>query len=232
MGSIASALKFGETIVYQHDFTEGEVKPSLTLEQVVGENIRRYAGVVAMNFNVSAKAGEAVVMKTSLKGKSQASATAITPVYTTPVRPFNFVDAKVKIGGAYFTNVESFEFEYNNNIEFLHTINNNDPQFRYVKGSEVTGKLEMYLDSATLAKYNEYLSHTENEIILELTGDAIGVASNYFFQLKIPRAIFTTAETPIREDYNQLSIEFAGMYDSVTAKLVSAQVVNLSVNYT
>lgn len=127
LGSVVSALKGGETIVFEHTFTEAETKPSLTIEQAIGENVRRYAG--------------------------------------------------------------------------------------------------------SMAEYSNYLTKTEREIKLELTGDTIGVASNNKIVLTIHRAVLTTAETPISEDFNLLTIEFEGLYDTVTTKLLTVVVTNLLSNY-
>jgi hypothetical protein len=79
---------------------------------------------------------------------------------------------------------------------------------------------------------NKYLTNDEVAIDLELTGASIGVASNYQFNLSIPKAIYTTAETPLGNDYNLLTVEFSGMYDTATSSLVSGYMVNLLPNYT
>lgn len=229
-GSVVSTVKAGETIVFEHTFSEAEAKPSLTIEQVVGENVRRYAGSIVQMIRFSGAAGAVNVGTASIKAKSQASAVKITPAYTI-VRPYNFADTILKIGGSTLNQVENFEIEFTNNIEFLHTLNNNDPQFRFVKGSEVKGKIEMFLDTTTLAEYNNYLNKTTREIILEMTGDAIGVGSNNKLIITIPRAVFTTAETPISEDFNLLTIEFEGLYDTVTTKLIELKLTNLLANY-
>lgn len=230
MGSVSSALAGGETIVFNHTFSEVETKPSLTIEQVVGENVRRFAGSIVTVLTFSGEAGSVSSVAASIKARSQAAATAITPAYTT-VRPFNFADAKIKIGGVTLTEVQNYEIEFNNNVELLHTLNNNDPQFRFVKGSEVSGTIEMFLDNATLAELNNYLNKTEREIILELTGGSIGVASFNKMVLTIPRAVFTTGDTEISEDHNMLHIEFQGLYDTVTTKLISVVLTNLLANY-
>lgn len=230
LGNVSSLVAGGETIVFNHTFSEVETKPSLTIEQVVGENVRRFAGSVVTVLTFSGEAGAVSSVAASIKAKSQASATAITPAYTS-VRPFNFADAKIKIGGITLTEVQNYNIEFNNNVEFLHTLNANDPQFRFVKGSEVAGTIEMFLDSATLVELNNYLTKTEREVILELTGDSIGVASNNKMVLTIPRAVFTTANTEISEDHNMLHIEFQGLYDTVTTKLISVVLTNLLANY-
>lgn len=230
LGAVSSALKGGETIVYNHTITEQESKPSFTIEQVVGENVRRYAGALIAGFKLASKTGETATLAPSLKAKSQASATKITPAYTT-VRPFNWVDTVLKVGGSILTEAVSFELEYNNNLELLHSLNNsNDPQFNYVKGSEVKGKIECYLDNTTLAEYNDYLAKTNNALDIVCTGDAIGVSSNNQLSINIPKVFYTSAVTELGEDYNLLKIEFEGVYDTATSKLLSMVATNLLAN--
>ena len=230
MGNVASLVAGGETIVFNHTFSEVETKPSLTIEQVVGENIRRFAGSIVTVITFSGEAGAVSSVAASIKSKSQASAVAITPVYTA-IRPFNFADAKIKIGGITLTEVQNYQIEFNNNVELLHTLNSNDPQFRFIKGSEVSGTIEMFLDTATLVELNNYLTKNEREIILELTGGSIGVASFNKMVLTIPRAVLTTADTEISEDHNMLTIEFQGLFDTVSSKMISVVLTNLLANY-
>lgn len=230
MGAVISALKGGETIVYEHDFSENAVKPSMTIEQAIGDNVRRYAGSICHTFNISGSPGEVINATASMMAKVSASATAITPVYTdTP--EFNFLNAVIKIDGTPITEMQNFEFEYKNNLGFKYVLNSNDPQFTYLNGSEATGSFEMYLDSTTLAEMTKYLADTESALDLELTGQAIGVGSNYTFNLTLPRVIYTTAETPLGNDYNLLTVEFEGLYDPITSSLISAHLENLSANY-
>lgn len=231
MGAVNSVLAGGETIVYNHTFTEAETKPSLTIEQAIGENIRRYAGALATMFKFSGEPGQPSMAEVDIKAKTQALASAITPAFAAPIRPFNFVDTVIKVGGVTMTEIQAHEFEYNNNVEFKHTIGSNDAQYRYIKGSEIKGKFEMYLDSVTLQNMTDFLNKTEREIKIEITGGAIGVGSNYKIVLTVPRAVFTVAETKISEDYNQLAVEFEGLYDSVTSKLLDVVVTNLLPNY-
>ena len=230
LGGVASVLAGGESVVYNHTLTEAEAKPSLTIEQVVGENVRRYAGCVISGFKLSAKAGEAVKLGVTVKAKSQASATKITPAYLTN-RAFNWADVAFKINAVTLSEAVSFEVEYKNNIEFLHSLNaSNDPAYNYVKGSEVNGKVELYLNNTTLAEYNNYLAKTTRPIDLVITGAPIGVASNDKLTLSIPKSVFKMAETKLAEDYNLLSIEFEGLYDTATSKLLSLVATNLLVN--
>ena len=230
LGGVASALAGGESIVYNHTLTEAEAKPSLTIEQVVGENVRRYAGCMVSGFKIAAKTGEAVKLSVSVKAKSQASATKITPAYLTN-RAFNWADTAFKINAVTLSEAVSFEINYKNNIEFLHSLNaSNDPAFNYIKGSEVNGKVELYLNNTTLTEYNNYLSKTTRPIDVVITGAAIGVGSNDKLTISIPKSVFKMAETKLAEDYNLLTIEFEGMYDTASSKLLSMVATNLLAN--
>lgn len=226
LGSVASQLAGGEAAVYEHTITESESKPSFTIEQAITENIRRYAGCLIPNFTISGAAGEPVKFTAGVKAKSQASASKISAAYTT-VRPYNWADVDFKIGGSSVAQVENFEINYNNNLELLHTLNqSNDPGYSYVRASEVTGTIELYLDATTTAYMTDYLANTDRSINLVITGDSIGSAENLELNLTIPKAVFTTAETPIRDDYNLLTVNFEGIYDTATSKLIDIVVTN------
>lgn len=231
LGSVSSALKGGESVVYNHTISEAETKPSLTIEQVVGDNVRRYAGAIASGFKLSAKTGETAVISFPIKAKSQASATKISPTYLTN-RPFNFADVAVKIGGSGVVQVVSVELEYKNNIEFLHSLSqSNDAAYNYVKGSEVTGKIEMYLDNTTLTEYTKFLAKTNSTLDIELTGsETIGTGSNHKIAINVPKVFYSTGETEIGEDYNALTVEFTGVYDTSASRLIQVVVTNLLAN--
>src|SRR5262245_11381691 len=57
-GTDTPATHSGESIVYDHPFTESVTKPSLTIEQAIAENVRRYAGAIVSGYKVSGKVGE------------------------------------------------------------------------------------------------------------------------------------------------------------------------------
>lgn len=231
LGAISSAVKGGESIVYQHTITEQETKPSFTIEQVVGENIRRFAGCLVKNIKIKGKAGDVITLSASLLGKSQATASKVTPAYTT-VRSYNWADMAFKVGGVQLNEVETFEFEYDSGVELVHTLaSSNDPQFTYIKGSTVKGKIECYLDNTTLTEYNKYLSRSNSALDLVLTGDTIGTSSNNQIAINVPKVFYTKGETPIKNDFNLVTIEFDGVYDPSTAKLLSIVITNLLTAY-
>jgi len=229
MGDAVATVVGGETLVYEHAFSELETKPSITLEQKVGENVRRYAGAVASGFKITGKAGVPLTFTIPMKAKSSASASPVVAV-PTDVVPFDFADVSFKFGGVEFCEVENFEVEYMNNQELLHTICEHDPAFKYVGGSEFKGKADLYLDSATLAKYQDYLDNTFQDFELIVDGAAIGNASTYNYYLTA-KVFITSAATELTEDYNLLSIEFQAVYNTGD-KLIDMTVRNLVPDYT
>jgi len=234
-GGINSAQKAGETLVYEHSFSEAEAKTSLTFEQAVGDIIRRYAGGIVTTLKLSGKVGETIKAAASIQAKSNAVATKTTFSAET-VRPFNFADclqaSGFKIGSAYMSQVDNFEIEIKNGGEMVHSLGSSDPSFFYVKGHEVSGKFEMYLDSTTKDTYADYLANTTRSFDLDLKGDAIGSASNYGLSFALPKVSFKVAAFPVSEDYNLLKVEFQALYDTSTSKLMSAKLTNLQANYT
>lgn len=228
-GGLSSVAKSApNAAVYDHTFTESAVKPSLTVEQAVGEVVRRFAGAIVHTLAFSCAKGEALSLTAGIRAKSNAAATAISPTYETQ-RPFNFADVTAfSIGGQALTEVQSFELTYSNNHGFTHAIgNSNDPQFNYATGSEVTGKIELYLDSTTAAEYADYLNGTEQALLITFTGDAIGSSSNYGLQISVPRVKYKAAAVPLTDDMNLLTLEVEGIYDTATSKLISVVLTNL-----
>jgi hypothetical protein len=230
MGGVASALASGESAVYEHTITESATKTSLTIEQAIGEVVRRYAGAQATGFKLSVKTGEAAVVSFPIIAKSQATATAITPAFTN-TRPFNFADIQVKIGGTSIGEVTEVEVEYKSGLTHLHTIaGTNDPGYQFLKPSEISGKISLYLDSTSVTRYTNYLSKTSESLEIIATGDAVGVAEFLGFDMTIPRCDYKTAVVPLSAEDNKLDIEFTGVYDTATNKLVSIVITNSLAN--
>jgi hypothetical protein len=234
-GGLNSATKAGETLVYEHTYSEAETKPSYTFEQAVGDIIRRYAGGIVTAMKLSAKAGESLQAAVTIQAKTNASNTKTTFSAET-IRPFNFADclqaSGFKVGSVFLSQVENFELEIKNGGEMVHSLGSVDPSFFYTKGHEVTGKFEIYLDTTTDDIYTDYLANTQRSLDIAFAGDAIGSSSKYGLSIAIPKADFKVVSFPVSENYNLLKVEFEGIYDTVTSKLISAVLTNLQANYT
>lgn len=228
LGDVSSALVGGETLVYKHTLTEAVAKKGLTLEQKIGSLVKRYAGFVASRITIGGKVGEAISFSFEGGAKSEADATAITPVYET-TRPFNFADvATLSIGGTDIkAKASEFEFEYKNGLDFFHGLGSAEPQDKFVGQSELTGKITLLMDGTTKAYFEDLLATTESAIILDIVGDAIGTASHYEFKLTIPKAAISTFSSKLDFGYNAIDLEFVAREDA-TDGLVKAELTNLT----
>lgn len=231
LGTDTPALHSGETIVYDHVFTETLPKPSLTIEEAIGENVRRYAGAICSGFKIEGKTGEMLSFTPSIMAKTQATATEIAAAFST-VPAFDFAQLVVKIGGTTIGEVENFSLEYKNGLEMIYALGANEPAYNGVKGgSELTGKMDLYLDSTTLTELTDYISKTSRSIELIATGKTIGSAANYVLDITIPNAFYDTATTKISDSTNVLSLSFEGIYDTATSKMLGVTLTNLLTSY-
>ena len=231
LGTDTPALHSGESTVYDHVFTETMPKPSLTIEQAIDVNTRRFAGAIVKGFKLSTKPGEMVELIAQIIAKSQATATEISGAFTT-VKAFDHTQAIVKIGGTTLTEVENLELEYDSGVEMIYAIGNSDPSQNGVAGgSTIKGKMDLYLDATALTRLTNYLAQTRESIELIITGGAIGSAANYVLDILIPTAVYTTADSKITDAHNMLSIAFEGVYDTSTSKLLAVTLTNLLASY-
>lgn len=217
--------------VYKHTFTESPTKPGLTIEQVIGQISKRYAGFVVNKIKISAKVGDLVMVNISGFAKSQADATAITKTYET-VRPFNWADvASLSVGSTDISDkVESFEIEYDNGVEMFYSLGAITPADRFPKQSTVKGKIECYVDDTTSAYLADMIAGTQKALVLTLTGDAIGSVSHNGLVITLSKCSFTKFETKLSFGYNALSLEFDTSEDS-TNGLIKIELTNGTASY-
>jgi hypothetical protein len=214
-----------ETGVYKHTLTEQLTKPSLSVEQKIGEIVKKFAGFRVSNFSIEGKAGEMFTLSFEGMAKNQADATETTPVYESH-RVLNFADVSyVKIGGTDFKGkIEEMSIEYNNNLEPFYSLGSNTLQESYSKPSEIGGKFTMYLDSVSKQIFDDMVAGQTRDIEILINGDTLG-NTNFSIKIIIPKAIFESSESKISTDYNALDVEFQGIYDN-TNGLVKIEVVN------
>ncbi len=227
LGTDTPATHSGETVVYDHPFTESSPKPSFTIEQAIAENTRRFAGCLITGFKLTGKVGEMLEFVANVMAKTQAVATEITGAFST-VPAFNHAQLQVKIGGSVIGEVESFELEYKSGVNMVYALGNIEPSYNAIEGgATVTGKIDLYLDSTSLAELTNYINKTTRSLELVATGGAIGNAANYVLDVIIPQAVYIAADSKITDQHNLLSISFEGIYDTSSGKLLGITLTNL-----
>lgn len=231
LGQVNSALASGETAIYKHTITEVVAKPSYTVEQKVGEIVKRFAGFVVRNFKLEAKVGEDIGLSFEGVGKSQATASASSPSFET-TRPFNFADViNVKIGATdMVAQCEELSIEYDNGVEGFYALGDNNIKNVIAKPSTVKGKLTLYMDDTTKATLEDYIANTPRALDVVVAGDSIGVASKNTLRVLIPKAVMTSNSQKLAADYNVMEIEFEGVYDA-TDGLIKVELTNALTAY-
>lgn len=215
-------------VVYKHTFAESTSQMPLTVEQKIGDIVRRYNGYVVKNFKLSGKVGELLTMTIDGVGKGQASASAVTPSYETS-KPLKWNEVStISVGGTDIKGkIEEFELEYDNGLNMFHGFGNLDAAAKYVTPSEAKGSIKCFVDSTTAAYLTDLIAGTEAELIITITGtDTIGSASNNVLKFTLSKCVWTKSEQKLDFDYNALTLNFEARLDS-TNGLIKTELTNL-----
>lgn len=233
LGAVSTSTVGGESVVYEHIFTETVAKKSLTVEQVIGSVTERFAGFIASGFNLQFKVGEPISVGFEGMAKTVASNTKITPVYETrnafkwdQISSISLDSVDLK---AY---IESGNIEYKNGLGTFHGFSsNNEPTLAYVENSELTGSFTALMDGTNVdALSAKFRSQTEMPISFMVTGESAGIASNCAIVLTIPRAVVSTYVTKLDTSYNQVTFDFVAGKDSSDG-LIEFILVNTKTTY-
>lgn len=232
-GSVNSAVASGETIVYDHEFTEAVAKTSLTLEQKIGSITERFAGFIASKFGIEITVGEPIKFTFEGKALTKASATAITAAYEDN-KVFDWTDIQsITLGGTDIKSALSeLSLEYTNNLQNFHGLSgDSEPTNMYVEPSEVTGSLTAYLDSDIANLKAVFEAKTQQALVITIQADeTIGVASKNTLVITVPKVVLNTYAYPIDTGYVEVTADFVARQDA-TDGLIKAELTNLVTSY-
>jgi hypothetical protein len=232
LGDVTSEQVTGETTVYKHTFSESLTKLSLTIEQKIGEIVKRFTGFLVNSIKIEGSAGDVNTFSFEGFAKTQVDNVETTPTYSTE-RSFNFADVlNIKVGGVdYRQYVEEFSFEYKWDGEGFYGLGQNELVAPVIKTSEVSGSFTMYLNNTTKAVFDKFVNSENTDIEIVIKGNSIGTASNRQIKITIPKAKLEEASTSLSTDYNAVEVSFNGVYDFTTNKLLTIELINTVANY-
>jgi hypothetical protein len=234
LGAVQSAAAYGETTVYEHEFTEVVAKPSMTLEQVIGELVERYAGYICGGFNLQFEVGQPLKFSTPGMGKTVASATKISPAYETP-DPFKWdhVTAISVDGVDLKAYASQGNVEYMNGQQTFHGFNSdNEPTTHYVQNSEAKGALTLFMDGDTVdALLAKFRDQNEVPVVITVQGPEVGNGTNLSIQIELPKCVVNAYATQLETDYNKVALDFVAGKD-VTDGLIKVTLINQKQTYT
>ncbi len=189
----------------------------------------QFAGCMLNKLDIDIKAKEFVHADTEWVGLSY-DATGIThsPTYS-PIKPFRFNQAVVKIDGSSILNYDNIKVSIDNMVKADHALASTIyPAKIYSEGMRVEVSMDLFFEDAT--QYNKFLAGTtcSLEVILTHSDDISGAASGqkYILDITIPVVFYKTANLPIPTGILKIAFSGEGVYDTNTSKTISVALTN------
>lgn len=243
LGSVSSALKGGETVVYNHTFnilTNSPANPTICLALAQeGFQDYEYNGVMVTKLDIEAKMDDVVTVKAGFIARDEAEHADYTPSFNSNDYLFRNHDFKVKLAtslgglaGATALPLKEFKLSMANNGKANHVVNAISPDDVLAGVSEIGGSIKFdYIDKTY---YDYYKNNTPlyMEISAINTGQAIGVASNPSMVVTLYKVSLTSykADRPIDDIVSQ-SIDFNAHYSTADSKAVQVVLTNEKATY-
>jgi hypothetical protein len=239
-GSVSSALKGGETVVYQHTFSLGNTAqhPSLTLG--IDDQWQDYQFALAMieSLEIRYERGKFISYTANFKSKKGATAT-LTASYSAEnsFRPHDFVFKMAAnlagLAAAAATVIKSATLKFEKNLEVDDVLGSIDPVDFLNKQFVCTGTIEALFDDEATFK-TIVLGDTAKAVRFDLINAAvtIGTSSNPELQLDLAKVKFSeiTRATPLNDLVKQ-TLGFKAYYSLSDSKLFQCVLTNLAVSY-
>lgn len=238
MGTVTSATKGGETVVYTHEFAielDNPQNPSLTLA-LSQPNFQdyKYNLVLPSSLEISTPIDDLATATVEFVGADEATATDYSPAYSADDYYFRNHDVTIKIatdvaglGAAPEMKVKEFSLSVINNARTNQNLGELTPSDVLALMFEITGS--MTLDYTNETYHDIYMAgnYRAMEISLVRSDITIGNASNPSITITLPKVSFEdlSQDRPI-DDIVTSAIEFTAHYDSDEANAIIIDVVN------
>ncbi len=234
LGSVSSAVKSGETVVYEHTFSvdESAQHQSLTIEVKNPNEQLAYANAVLNSLELSFAPGDFLKFVAGFVSKKGVTASN-TPSYITE-NHFIGKNVQVKIAdnlsgldGASAINVLSARVSITKDIEHEDILGSIQPNDLLNKQLAVEGELELQFDSATYKSLA--LAGTQKALRIQATnGDVtIGSTSNPDLKIDLAKVKFTEfAKSGGLGDIIKQTLTFKGLYSIGDSQMIKVVLTN------
>jgi hypothetical protein len=239
-GAVSSAVKGGETTVYEHDFSvaESTAHQSLTVEIKYGTNEQKaYPNAVVEGLTIKADPKSYVGFEMDIQAKTGETASN-TP---SQIEENHFAGRHVTVkladdlaglGAATAIAVREIEFKIEKNVESDDVLGSVTPADFYNKQFAVTGTLTLVFNDTSLKTIALNNTQKAMRITIENTDVTIGSASN-------PKLVIDLAKVKASEysregglnDVITQSIVFKGLYSMTDSQMVVATLTNEVASY-
>ncbi len=243
LGSLSSALKGGESVVYNHTFSilsTSPANPTLTLALAQeGFQDYEYNAVLITKLELEAKIDEVVTAKASFISKDEAEHADYTPSFNSNDYLFRNHDFKVKLAttlgglaGATALPLKEFKLTIANNGKPNHVVNALTPDDVLSGVNEIGGGVSFDYVDKTFYDYYKNNTALYMEISAINTGQTIGTSSNPSMVITLYKVSLTSykADRPIDDIVTQ-SIEFNAHYSVADSKAIQVVLTNEKASY-
>lgn len=209
--------------VYKHTFSESASKPSYSLQQKFGEIIKRFGGFTVKGWTLDVKTGAPVKFNFNGLAASQATQSDGSPAFETRC-PLNFAQVTTMTIAtnssplALAQYLRQITFDYDNAIAPFYPLGANDPVVFVAGKSKLTGKMTLRVTTETSAILADNIAGTNREIIMELTGQAIGASSYVKLKVRVYAASLKMYKTKLNDDINLVDVDFEAVEDATNGQ--------------
>lgn len=239
-GSLSSALKGGESTVYNHSFSllNTNTHPSLTMEVKNSNQQLAYVRAMLSSLKINAEVGKFIEYTAGFMAMKGVAGTA-TPAYDTAESEFTSNHIALKLASdltgldaASDVDVQSVELSIEKNPELIWKFKSNEPADIQNTVFAIEGNIEAVFDSTTLKAIHEGNTARALRLSLANTGVTIGTASNPGLVIDLAKVKFHGWDKSggMNETVKQ-SINFKAHYSMGDAKIATAILTNTNASY-
>jgi hypothetical protein len=241
-GAVASS---GDDEGYTHAYTvDDDALPIWTIFTGTADlPMEKFHDMTMKNISFSAGAGENVMVGVEVEGASGDIITAAaTPTYTT-LRPINYADVSVSLGGSANCDIDAFDIQIDRGVQVQRTMCTTglgawEPNKVYPTTIDCSGSFTMYFPSfdeykfwlgksdATSMKTDTFDdTDADRALVITMTGEEIkaaGAATRDTITITVPKIVYDDANIErTYDDVLKVTFNFKAVHDAATETSVA-----------
>lgn len=239
-GGVSSAVKGGESIVYEHTYTvqQSNQHPSLTVHLKEANAAKDYALAMLTSMDLSVELESHAMATFGFRSKKGATGSR-TPSYISeniflPIHgEVKFANDLSGLNAASAIKIRSFSMNINKNAEDDRALGNLGPEDIVNKQFAVEGEIELVYDDQTYV--NNMLNNTTQALRIDLTNSSvsIGTSSNPKLRFELAKVLLSEVSRNFEKgDIVVQTLSFKGFYSETDSLLIRSILTNLVASYT
>lgn len=222
----------GVTTAYKHTFpTLAPLQPpTYTWFVDRGVGIKKYSGVAAKKLSFTGPIDGALNLEAELLGISEADGAIGAPVFAES-DVLEFFHTTMKIDGVARTDVKSWNCSIDNTLFTKRTLSQSQDAQDVMAPSKMIAEGGFLVFFESMAERDKFLANTTSSLEFLVEGAVADAPHKFTMDLLFPKVHYTAF--PFGETDNLLAAQatFTAVYDTVTAKMLEAYLINLKTAY-